>query len=97
MILFRLAVETGENIGGKAAIGYDATDSRHPLQVPFTVVLAVHQLQYAAASALYRQVDVAADVRLLGNDVQRLVAHILGVRGGKADAQFGHLAGYGTQ
>ena len=57
------------------------------------MILAVHQLQYSVATALHGQVDMLAHVRLLGNHPQRLVAHVLGMTGGEADAHVGSLVG----
>ena len=97
MVFLSLAVEAAENVGRQAAVGNNTADGCHAFQVPLTVVLTVHQFQDTAASALHGQVDVAAHVGLFGNDVQRLVAHVLGVRGGEADAHAGRGLCHGAQ
>ena len=97
MVFLSLAVEAAENVGRQAAVGNNTADGCHAFQVPLTVVLTVHQFQDTAASALHGQVDVAAHVGLFGNDVQRLVAHVLGMRSGEADAHAGRSLCHGTE
>ena len=60
-------------------------------------VLAVHQFEYAVASALHGQVYVAANVGLFGYYAQRVVAHVLGVRRGKAHSHARHGARHHAQ
>ena len=46
---------------------------------------------------LLRQVDMLADVRHLSDDLQRLVAHVLRVAGGEADAHLRSFLGHAAQ
>ena len=82
-----------EDVGRQGAVGNDTPNGGHAVQVPLTGVFAVHQLQYSVATALHGQVDMLAHVRLLGNHPQRLVAHVLGMAGGEADAHARSLVG----
>ena len=101
VVLFGFGVIAHEDVGGQAAVGQDAPDGSHAVEIPGPGVLAVHEFEDAVATTLYGQVDVAADVGMRGNDVERLVAHILGVRGGEADAHgrigFGHAGQEGRE
>ena len=90
VILRRLVVIAHEEVGRESAAGYDAAYSLHALQVLLACVLAVHQLQYLCRTALRREVDVLAEVRLFGYGVQDVVGHILGVGCGEAHAHVGH-------
>lgn len=77
--------------------GDDAADGADAVKIPLAGVFAVHEFEDAVGAALHRQVDVVADVGLFGNHVKRVVAHVLGVRGGKADAHAGYGAGHAAQ
>ena len=77
MIFFRFRMKTGENIGSQSAIGDDTFDSCHPVQIPFTGILTVHQFQDARTTALHRQVNMFTYIRHLRNHLQRFVTHIL--------------------
>ena len=85
VVLLRLTMETGEYIRRQATIGDDAADGCHAVHIPLAVVLAVHQLQDAAAPTLHRQVDVLAYVGHVGDDLESFVAHVFRVRGGETD------------
>ena len=85
MILFRFRMKTGENIGSQSAIGDDTFDSRHPVQIPFAGILAVHQLQNAGTTALHGQVDMLAHIGHLRDHFQRFIAHILRMGGRETD------------
>ena len=54
--------------------------------VLFRIIMAVHGLQYAAASALKRKMQVLADLAALGKGVNDLVRNILRVGGHKPNA-----------
>ena len=101
MVFFRFRVITAKDVGAQATIGDDATDSCYTIQVPFAGIFTVHELQDAGASALYRQVDVLAYIRHIGNDLKRFVAHVLRMRGGETDTHvrygFGHEAKEGGE
>ena len=79
MVFLGLGMVTHKDVGRQATIGDDATNDCHTVKIPLTGVLAVHQLQDTVRTALHRQVDMLADIGYLGNDTQRLIAHILGV------------------
>ena len=55
-------MKTGEDIRCQSAVGDDTFDSRHPVQIPFAGILAVHQLQNAGTTALHGQVDMLAHI-----------------------------------
>ena len=86
-----------KDVGGDAASRNDAANGFHTPQIPLACVFSVHQLQYAVGTALHGQMDVGADVGRFGNDVKRLVAHILWMRGGETDAHFWCLSGHKAQ
>ena len=90
MVLRCLVVIAHEEVGRESAAGYDAAYCLHALQVLLACVLAVHQLQYLCRTALRREVDVLAEVRLFGYGVQDVVGHVLGVGCGEAYAHIGH-------
>ena len=77
MILFRFRMKTGENIGSQSAIGDDTFDGCHPVQIPLTGILTVHQFQNTRTAALHRQMDMFTHIRNLRNYFQRFITHIL--------------------
>ena len=54
-------------------------------------------MEYLVGAALCREVYVVAEIGLLGNGVEYVVGHILGVGGGKAHAHIGHRARHKPQ
>ena len=70
-------MKTGENIGSQSAIGDDTFDSCHPVQIPLTGILTVHQFQNTRTAALHRQMDMFTHIRNLRNHFQRFITHIL--------------------
>ena len=97
MILFRLRVIAAEDVSRQSTIGDDATNGSHTFQIPLARIFSVHQLQDAVASALYRQMDVSADIRIVGNHLQRLVAHILRMRSCESDAHIRHRLSHSSE
>ncbi len=87
MVFLRFRAKTGNHVRGKAAVRHNAADFGHALQVPLPVVLAAHQFQHPGTAALYRQVDVVADIGMSGHGFNDLVADILGVGRGKTHAK----------
>ena len=96
-VVFGLIAIAHKHIGGQSAAWNDAADSLHLTKVVFAGVFAVHQVQRVVAAALHREVDVLAQVGLLGNGVQDVLGHILGIRGGEPHPHLRHLAGYPSQ
>ena len=90
VVLGSLVVIAHEEVGGQSAVGYDAAYCCHALQVLIACILAVHQLEYLGRAALCREVDVLAEVGLVGYGVQDVVGHVLGVGCGEAHAHVGH-------
>ena len=74
MVLFGLAAEAGDDIGGDGAVGQVAAYGIDAVQIPFARVAAVHAFQHAAAAALHGQMDILADVVVARHDLQQLVA-----------------------
>ena len=97
MVFFGFVVITHEDVGGDAAVRDDALDVGDVLQILLTSVFAVHQLQYLVASALGWEVDVLAEVWLLGDGLQDVFGHILRVRGGEAYTHIRYSLGYHVQ
>ena len=97
VIFFSFAMIAHEHIGRNAAIGNDAANGIDAIHVPFNGVFAVHQLQYLIAAALHRQVNVLANIRLFSNHAQRIVAHVLRMRRGKANAYAGNFVCHTAQ
>ena len=97
MVLLRLAAVAGEDVGGDGTVGHQSANSLDATQIPLAVVLAVHAFEHRIATTLHRQVDVSAHIRLLGDDAQGGIAHVLGVRRGKADAHARHGACHGAE
>ena len=91
MILLRLRVISDEDIRRQPAIGDDTAYCVHTVHIPLAGIFAVHELQYLIAAALHRQVDMLAHVWHLSDYLQCLVAHVLGVAGGKAHSHRRHL------
>ena len=79
VVLLRFRAVAGKDVRGQAAIGHDAPNGRHAVQVPLAGIFAVHEFENAVRAALYGQVDMAAHVRLLGDDAERIIAHVLRV------------------
>ena len=94
MVFLGFVVITHEDVGGNAAARDDALDIGDALQIFLTGVFAVHQLQYLVTSALGREVDVLAEVWLIGDGLENVLGHILWVRGGEADTHIRHSLGY---
>ena len=94
MVFLCLVVITHEDVGGDAAAWDDALDVSDVLQILLTGVFAVHQLQYLVTSALGWEVDVLAEVWLLGDGLQDVLGHIFRVRGGEAYTHVWHCLGY---
>ena len=97
MVFLGFVVITYEDVGGDAAARDDALDIGDALQILLTGVFAVHQLQYLIASALCREVDVLAEIWLIGNGVENVLGHILWVRGGEAYTHVRYSLGYHVQ
>ena len=97
MILFRLAAVSYKDVCADGAVRDNPTDSSYAVQIPLTGIFAVHQLQDPVASALNGQMNVMTDIRLPGNHMQRLVAHILRMRSGKPYPHLGHLTCHASQ
>ena len=85
VIFLRLGMKTGEDIRCQSAVGDDTFDSRHPVQIPFAGILAVHQLQNAGTTALHGQVDMLAHIGNLRDHFKRFIAHILRMGGRETD------------
>ncbi len=90
-------MEACEQVGGYAAVGYHTAYGGDPVQIPFPGVLAVHGLEHAVASGLYREVYVVADVRVACYGGYGVVAHVLGMRCGEAYPHVGGGFGHGGQ
>ena len=58
---------------------------------------ALAEEKVALGTAANRQVYVVTDIGLFGNNAKGLVAHILGVRGGKSYPHLGHGTGNASQ
>ena len=84
MVLLCLTMISHKDIGRKAAVGDDTTDSIHTIKVPFTGVFPVHQSQNTVATTLNGQVDMLAHIGHLCDNAQRLIAHILGMGCGES-------------
>ena len=97
MVFLGLVVVAHKEVGRYAAVGYDASYGGYALQIVLAGVLAVHQMEYLVGAALCREVYVVAEIGLLGNGVEYVVGHILGVGGGKAHAHIGHRARHKPQ
>ena len=89
-ILLRLVVIPHEHVGRDGAVGEDGTYRCHAVEIPFASVFPVHQLQNPVRTRLHGQMDVPAEVRIACYGVQRVVAHILRMRGGEAHAHLRH-------
>ena len=59
----------------------------HAFQIPFSRVTSIHPLQNIAISRLHGQVDVFADIFVLGHHFEHVVGHVLRVAGGKANTK----------
>ena len=94
VVFLSLTVVAHEDVGGKTTVGDDAADGLHTVHIPLAGVFAVHEFQDAVAATLHRQMDMFADVGLLGDDMQGFVAHVLGVRGSEAHPHPGSLVGH---
>ena len=79
-----------EDVGSDTATWYDALDGCYLVQIFLACVLTVHEFQYLVTSALCREVDVLAEIRLLGNGLQDVFAHVFGIRGGEAHTHIWH-------
>ena len=82
------------NVCAESTVRDDAADGGNAVKIPFSCVFSVHEFQDAIGTALYRQVDMSANVRMCSNDLQRFVAHVFGVGGRKADSHGGN--GFGN-
>ena len=69
MIFFGFIVISHEDVGRKSAVGDDATDGCHAVEIPLTGIFTVHELQYLVGATLYWQVYLFADVWHIGNHV----------------------------
>ena len=81
MVFLGLVVVAHKEVGRYATVGYDASYGGYALQIVLAGVLAVHQMEYLVGAALCREVYVVAEIGLLGNGVEYVVGHILGVGG----------------
>jgi hypothetical protein len=60
-VLFGLAGEADDDVGGDRAVGHEPADQRDAVHVAAAVVGAAHRLEDRARPRLQRQVDVLAD------------------------------------
>ena len=97
MVLLGFRAVAHEDVGGDGAVGHDAPDGSHTVHVPLAGIFAVHELQNAVGTALHGQMDVLADVGHVGNDLQRLIAHVFGMAGSKPHAHVGNSLGHQAQ
>ena len=91
MVFFCLVVIAHEDIRRQSTVGNDTADGSDTVEIPFPRVLTVHQLQYLVRPALDRQVYLFAYIGFLGNDMQRLVTHILRMGSGEPHAHLRNL------
>jgi len=85
MIFLSFGTETAKEIGRQGTFGEDAPDRLDPVEIPFPVILAVHQFQDPGASRLYRQMNMFADIRIGSHGFQNGLAHVFRMGSGKAD------------
>ena len=80
-VLVRLAGEADDDVGGQRYVRDMLLRVVYQLQVVLPGVAAVHQLQYTAAAALHRKVEVPRYLFALGDGVDELVSSVLRVAG----------------
>ena len=83
----RLAREADDDVRGERHVRDVLADQRDAVEVALARVGAPHGLEDAARAGLQRQVDVLADRRELGVGADHVLAHVLRVRAGVADAR----------
>ena len=93
-VFFGFVVIAHKDIGRDAAAGDNAADGIYLLQIILAGVFAVHQFQYPVAAALGGEMYMAAEIRLLGNGMEDVFGHILGIGGGETHAHLGYFTGY---
>ena len=67
VIVVGLAREAGEDVGRQRDVGHRGAQARDDRAVVGDGVAAAHALEHDVGARLHRQVDVLADLRLLGD------------------------------
>ncbi len=85
-VLLGLSWEADDDVGRERHVGDVLADQRDAVEVALAVVGAAHRPEDARGAGLQRQVDVLAESTQLGVGADHILAHVLGVRAGVADA-----------
>ena len=88
MILLRLTAETCYDVGSYGTIRHGLANSCDTVQIPFPGIAATHLLQHHIAAGLDRQMDMTADIVILGHHVYHLVADIFRMGSRITDTKF---------
>ncbi len=83
---FGLAREADDDVGGEGDTGDGGAEAGEDLQVAATAVAAAHQAQDTVRAGLEREVDVLAQGTAGGHGLDHVVAEVLGVGAGEAEA-----------
>src|SRR5947209_4803235 len=84
---FGLTGKADDDVGAQGAVGHVLADQGHPIEVALAVIRAAHRPEDARGSRLQGQVDVLAQRGQLGVGPDHVLAHVLGVGAGVAEAR----------